>query len=104
MREWKRFGMYLSAGPMYEFSTGTNTSTTTSIGTSRTRNDDHERYKDDKWSLNANAGMQMRVFNRSAIFVQPGFSYHFKDDSSLETFYTEHPAAFNITCGYRLLF
>ncbi len=102
--EWKRFGMYLSAGPMYEFSTGTNTSTTTSIGTSRTRNDDHERYKDDKWSLNANAGMQMRVFNRSAIFVQPGFSYHFKDDSSLETFYTEHPAAFNITFGYRLLF
>ena len=102
--EWKRFGMYLSAGPMYEFSTGTNTSTTTSIGTSRTRSDDHERYKDDKWSLNANAGMQMRVFNRSAIFVQPGFSYHFKDDSSLETFYTEHPAAFNITFGYRLLF
>ncbi len=101
--DWKKLGIYMSAGPMYEFSTGTNTSTTTSIGTSRTRNDDHGRYKDNKWSLNANAGMQLQVFKHGAIFLQPGFSYHFKDNSKLETFYTEHPAAFNITFGYRLL-
>ena len=101
--DWKKLGIYMSAGPMYEFSTGTNTSTTTSIGTSRTRNDDHGRYKDNPWSLNANAGMQLQVFKHGAIFLQPGFSYHFKDNSKLETFYTEHPAAFNITFGYRLL-
>ncbi len=103
--EWKRFSIYLSAGPMFEMSTGTDTTESVSVG-GRTGQPttDSSRYDDTKWSLNANAGMQLRVFNHSAIFLQPGFSYHFKDNSKLETFYTENPAAFNITFGYRLLF
>ncbi|MCR5520218.1 MAG: outer membrane beta-barrel protein [Bacteroidales bacterium] len=103
--EWKRFSLYLSAGPMYEFSTSTNTSQKESNGFNQLKsNDDHSLYKDDKWSLNANVGLQLGIFSRSAIFVQPGWSYHFKDNSSLETFYTEHPSAFNFTFGYRILF
>ena len=103
--EWRNFSIYLNAGPMFEMSTGTDTTESTSVGgrSSGRPTTDSSRYDDSKWSLNANAGMQLQVFKHGAIFLQPGFSYHFKDNSKLETFYTEHPAAFNITFGYRLL-
>lgn len=103
--EWKRFSMYLNAGPMYEFTTRTSLETRSYVGSSLTdSNFDYTLYKDSKWSLNASAGLQLRIFDHGALFVQPGVSYHFKDDSALETFYTEHPASYNVTFGYRILF
>ena len=102
--EWHRLSMYLSAGPMYEFTTRTNLESRSYVGGSLTEsNFDNTLYEDSKWSVNASAGLQLRVSDRSALFVQPGVSYHFKDDSALETFYTEHPASYNITFGYRAL-
>ena len=102
--EWYRLSMYLSAGPMYEFTTRTNLESRSYVGGSLTEsNFDNTLYEDSKWSVNASAGLQLRVSDRSALFVQPGVSYHFKDDSALETFYTEHPASYNITFGYRAL-
>ena len=103
--EWKRLSMYLNAGPMYEFTTRTSLQTRSYVGSSLTdSNFDYTLYKDSKWSLNASAGLQLRIFDHGALFVQPGVSYHFKDDSALETFYTEHPASYNVTFGYRILF
>ncbi|MBP5635934.1 MAG: PorT family protein [Bacteroidales bacterium] len=103
--EWKRFSMYLNAGPMYEFTTRTSLETRSYVGSSLTdSNFDYTLYKDSKWSLNASAGLQLRIFDHGALFVQPGVSYHFKDDSALETFYTEHPSSYNVTFGYRILF
>ena len=103
--EWKRLSMYLNAGPMYEFTTRTSLETRSYVGSSLTdSNFDYTLYKDSKWSLNASAGLQLRIFDHGALFVQPGVSYHFKDDSALETFYTEHPASYNVTFGYRILF
>ena len=102
--EWHRLSMYLSAGPMYEFTTRTNLESRSYVGGSLTEsNFDNTLYEDSKWSVNASAGLQLRVSDHSALFVQPGVSYHFKDDSALETFYTEHPASYNITFGYRAL-
>ncbi len=102
--EWHRLSMYLSAGPMYEFTTRTNLESRSYVGGSLTEsNFDDTLYEDSKWSVNASAGLQLRVSDHSALFVQPGVSYHFKDDSALETFYTEHPASYNITFGYRAL-
>ena len=102
--EWHRFSMYLNAGPMYEFTTRTNLESRSYVGGSLTEsNFNNTLYKDSKWSINASAGLQLRVSDHSALFVQPGVSYHFKDDSALETFYTEHPASYNITFGYRAL-
>jgi hypothetical protein len=103
--EWNRLSMYLNAGPMYEFTTATDTRATSYVSgvLSETKNDD-TLYEDSKWSLNAGAGLQLGILNRSALFIQPGFSYHFKDSSTLETFYTEHPASYNLTFGYRILF
>ena len=102
--EWHRLSMYLSAGPMYEFTSRTRMETMSYVGDSLTESKiDNTLYEDSKWSVNASAGLQLRVSDRSALFVQPGVSYHFKDDSALETFYTEHPASYNITFGYRAL-
>ena len=102
--EWHRLSMYLSAGPMYEFTTRTNLESRSYVGGSLTEsNFDNTLYKDSKWSINASAGLQLRVSDHSALFVQPGVSYHFKDDSALETFYTEHPASYNVTFGYRVI-
>lgn len=103
--EWNRLSMYLNAGPMYEFSTGTDLASRSYVGGSLTETtNDRSTYEDSKWSVNAGAGLQLRVSDHSALFVQPGVSYHFKDDSALETFYTEHPASYNVTFGYRILF
>ena len=102
--EWHRFSMYLNAGPMYEFTTRTNLESRSYVGGSLTEsNFNNTLYKDSKWSINASAGLQLRVSDHSALFVQPGVSYHFKDDSALETFYTEHPASYNVTFGYRVI-
>ena len=103
--EWNRLSMYLDVGPMYEFSTGTDLASRSYVGGALTEtSNDRSTYEDSKWSANAGAGLQLRVSDHSALFVQPGVSYHFKDDSALETFYTEHPASYNVTLGYRILF
>lgn len=102
--EWNRFSLFVNAGPMYEFTTGTDMVSRSYVnGTLAESKSDHGLYEDRKWSLNASAGLQLRVSDHSALFVQPGVSYHFKDDSALETFYTEHPASYNITFGYRII-
>ena len=101
--EWRRFSIYLSAGPMYEFATGTHLEETAYMNGNRVSSStDDTLVKDRIWSLNAGAGLQYGFTGHSSLFVQPGFSYHFSGNSSVESYYTAHPAAFNITLGYRL--
>ena len=98
-------GMYLNAGPMYEFSTGTHTDTESIAGgRSAGKESDDTLVDDSKWSMNAGAAFQYRVRKHGAFYVQPGVSYYFKDKSPLETIYTEHPALFNLTFGYKFEF
>ncbi|MBO4340058.1 MAG: PorT family protein [Bacteroidales bacterium] len=100
-----RLGIMLNAGPMYEFSTKTSTSKQSYIGDSRAdRTTDNTLYEDSKWSANLGAALQLRTGKHGALYVQPGFSYHFPDNSALETFYTAHPAAFSLTFGYKFLY
>ena len=103
--ELGRLGMYVNAGPMYEFSTGTKTETRTFAGNTSTGNESDDTLCDDsKWSMNAGAAFQYRIRKHGALYVQPGVSYYFKDKSPLETVYTEHPAQFNFTFGYKIEF
>ena len=100
-----KLGMYVNAGPMYEFSTRTNTNTKTYAGTRQTGGEEDDTlYDDKKWSMNAGAAFQYRIRKHGALYVQPGVSYYFKDKSPLETVYTEHPAQFNLTFGYKFEF
>ena len=103
--EWRKLGLYLNAGPMYEFTRKTVTTTSLYLGGELSdKVTDNTLYEDRKWSLNAGAGLQYRLFDHSALFIQPGFSYHFPDNSTLGTFYTEHPASYNLTFGLSLQF
>ena len=95
----------LNAGPMYEFSNKTITVKQSFINNTWTgETTDKTLYEDSKWSMDLGAALQLRTGKHGALYVQPGFSYHFPDNSTLETFYTAHPTAFSITFGYNFLF
>ena len=101
--EWRRFGLYLYAGPMYEFSSSAHVSELLyQNGRLRQSSDNYENEDDKLWSLNVGAGLQLRLSDRSSVFVQPGFSYHFSGSNSLDTYYKAKPAATSIAVGYRL--
>jgi hypothetical protein len=99
-----RLGLYLQAGPMYEITLDTPSTTWNYIaGKEQSSRTDYTYIRDDIWSFNVNAGLQFRLFRHGAIFVQPGFSWHFARENNLETYYTTHPAAFSLSLGYRVL-
>ena len=59
-----------------------------------------------RWSFNLDAGLQLEFMENNAIYIQPGFSYHFPQQVvpvDLQSYYTTRPASFNLTIGYRLL-
>ena len=100
-----RIGIMLNAGPMYEFTKKTSTTKVSYLGDNRMgETTDNTLYDDNKWSVNLGAALQLRTGKHGALYVQPGFSYHLPDNSTLETFYTAHPAAFSLTFGYNFLF
>lgn len=100
----RRLGLYLQAGPMYEITLDTPSTTWNYIaGSEQSSRTDNTYIRDDIWSFNVNAGVQLRLFRHGAIFVQPGFSWHFAGENNLETYYTTHPAAFSLSLGYRVL-
>ena len=101
--QWNRFSVYMTAGPMYEFATGVHLESESYLNGKRvSTSTDDTLQKDGIWSLNAGAGLQWNVTEHSALFVQPGFSYHFVGGNHIETYYTAHPASFNLAIGYRL--
>ena len=101
--QWNRFSVYMTAGPMYEFATGVHLESESYLNGKRvSSSNDDTLQKDGIWSLNAGAGLQWNVTEHSALFVQPGFSYHFVGGNHIETYYTAHPASFNLAIGYRL--
>lgn len=54
-------------------------------------------------SVNTAAGLQLKVIKNIGIYAEPGVSYHFKDNSSLQTIYKEKPLNFNVKFGIRLV-
>ena len=54
-------------------------------------------------SVNGAVGLQLKVIKNIGIYAEPGVSYHFKDNSSLNTVYKEKPLNFNLKFGIRLL-
>ena len=101
--QWNRFSIYLTAGPMYEYATSVHQEYASYMNGKRvSSSNDDTLQKDRIWSLNVGAGLQWNVTEHSALFVQPGFSYHFVGGNHIETYYTAHPASFNLAIGYRL--
>lgn len=105
--QWRGVGVYLAAGPMYEFTNETSESFSTRLnGRLISSATDNTLQKDHRWSVNIDAGLQLEFMENNAIYIQPGFSYHFPQQqvpTNLQSYYTERPASFNLTIGYRLL-
>ncbi len=105
--QWRGVGIYLAAGPMYEFTNETTESFSTRLnGKLISSATDNTLQKDHRWSFNLDAGLQLEFMENNAIYIQPGFSYHFPQQVvpvDLQSYYTTRPASFNLTIGYRLL-
>ena len=105
--QWRRAGIYLAAGPMYEFTNESTESFSTRLnGKLISSATDNTLQKDHRWSFNLDAGLQLEFMENNAIYIQPGFSYHFPQQVvpvDLQSYYTTRPASFNLTIGYRLL-
>lgn len=54
-------------------------------------------------SVNSAVGLQLKVIKNIGIYAEPGVSYHFNDNSSLNTVYKEKPLNFNLKFGIRVL-
>ncbi|MBR4755819.1 MAG: hypothetical protein IK076_02655 [Bacteroidales bacterium] len=54
------------------------------------------------WSVNASAGLQLCPMDKVGLFVEPGLSYHFDNNSKVRSVYTEHPLDFILTFGARI--
>ena len=103
--EGRRLGVYASGGPMYQFAVATRTRTTTtplSGGNTQTIAEDKTLCKDALWSADLALGLQLRLFQRSALFVQPGVTWYFPGSEAPQSLYTEQRTAFELTFGYRV--
>lgn len=57
------------------------------------------------WQLSVQAavGMQYGITENIGVYIEPGIGYYFDNNSSLETYYSEHPINFTLSFGFRLL-
>ena len=103
--EGRYLGVYASGGPMYQFAVATRARTTTtplSGGNTQTIAEDKTLCKDALWSADLALGLQLRLFQRSALFVQPGVTWYFPGPETPQSLYTEQRMAFELTFGYRV--
>lgn len=57
-----------------------------------------------QFSANIGTGIQYSLTRKVGLYVEPGMSYYFDDNSPVETIYKEKPLNFNLNLGLRLTF
>ena len=57
-----------------------------------------------QWSANTSLGIQYNFSSVVGIYAEPGVSYFFKNNSQIETIYTDKPFNFNFSLGLRFSF
>lgn len=55
-----------------------------------------------QWSVNGALGVEYRFTRQAGFYLEPSIGYYFKDGTSLEHYYSEHPWAPAIEFGLRL--
>lgn len=101
--ESKRFRAYASVGGQMERLIGGKA--TTAHFVKGKYQDTNSRSIHDKhllFSVLGSIGAEYALGKSVSLYAEPGIHYHFKNGSSLKTYYTEHPLNFNITLGVRL--
>ncbi|MEF9480142.1 outer membrane beta-barrel protein [Chryseobacterium sp. RRHN12] len=56
-----------------------------------------------QFSVNAAAGLQLKIIDKVGIYAEPGIGYHFKKENAPNTIYKEKPLHFNMKFGVRVL-
>jgi len=55
-----------------------------------------------QWSVEAAAGIEYSIVRQLGLYLEPSLGYYFKDGTSFEHYYKEHPLAPSIEFGLRL--
>ena len=103
--EWKGFSLYLSGGPMVETAVGARVETRSFVsGKPASEQWETLSCRDWFWSLNAGAGFQFRITRETALYLQPGLSWHIPGGHHIESSYTARPLSFELDFGVRWSF
>ena len=57
-----------------------------------------------QWSVNGGLGAEYRLSPTLGFYLEPGVSYYFNNNSDIENYYKEHPTAFSLNIGMRIVF
>ncbi|MGN1210530.1 MAG: outer membrane beta-barrel protein [Candidatus Cryptobacteroides sp.] len=94
--------LYISAGGLMEKCIGGRISTDyISNGSVAEKTDERLKVNPLQWSVNLGAGLQINFIKKTGLFIQPGISWYFDNDSPVETIYSAHPVNFDFRFGIR---
>ena len=54
-----------------------------------------------QWSVNGAAGIQVNILPQLGLYMEPGVSHHFSNNSKLRTIYSDKPTDFSLSFGLR---
>ena len=97
--------IYFSAGPELEYGIARNWRVYDMIDAGITASDRGSDFLGDFiLSGSLNAGIQIHPTRHGAFFLQPGVVFRHVWDTTLESYYTDHPVSFRLSAGYRITF
>lgn len=102
---WNKLNMYASAGMLIEKRVAGKMEKEYVLE-NKTEKIDKENVESKPIQLSANiaAGLQYNLTSAVALYAEPGVSYYFDDNSSVQTIYKEKPLNFNFNFGVRFTF
>lgn len=59
------------------------------------------RQKGLQWSVNGAAGIQVNILPQLGLYMEPGVSHHFSNNSKVRTIYSDKPTDFSLSFGLR---
>ena len=57
-----------------------------------------------QWSANGAAGIQVNILPQLGLYMEPGVSHHFSNNSKVRTIYSDKPTDFSLSFGLRYTF
>lgn len=57
-----------------------------------------------QWSVNGAAGIQVNILPQLGLYMEPGVSHHFNNNSKVRTIYSDKPTDFSLSFGLRYTF
>ena len=57
-----------------------------------------------QWSVNGAAGIQANILPQLGLYMEPGVSHHFSNNSKVRTIYSDKPTDFSLSFGLRYTF